>query len=509
MLPDNDTADICLILEGTYPYTVGGVSSWTHELITMQKHLTFSLVTLISADAPAKLMYKLPPNVISVHTIRLQCLPEGCGSLPAAQEKQLFETLGKNLLRLQSDAKLEDLENIIKALAPYRDELGQRLLLDSGSAWNLMLRMYNETMPKTSFLDYFWSWRVLFGGLFSVLLARLPQAKAYHALCTGYAGLLLARAHVETGRPCVVTEHGIYTNERRIEIASSDWLDDPHAFNLVVNPENQERDLKDLWIDTFSNYSKMCYAACSQVITLYAGNQEFQRMDGADPDKLKVIPNGIDIDRYAGIKRMPHPPTIALIGRVVPIKDIKSYIKAVHIIKQSLPAIRAFMIGPSDEDPEYARECSTLVEHLELQNNFIFTGKVDIADYLGSIDVIILSSISEAQPLVILEAGAAGIPTVATNVGACSEMIMGPAQESPYLGAGGGVVPLFNPPSMAAAVLNLLTEPDYYKNCSRAIRERVRRYYRKEDQYAAYAQLYQGLIESGGAGFVVLEKKVA
>ncbi len=490
-------ADICLILEGTYPFTMGGVSSWTHELITMQKHLTFAIVALVSSDSKEKLLYKLPPNVISLDVIRLQVLKAGTASLPPALEKKLFKQLEKPLLNLQAHARLEDLKEIISAIAPYKNKLGKNLLLNSQSAWNMLLHMYQITMPRTPFLDYFWSWRGLFGGLFSILLAPLPKAKSYHALCTGYAGLLLARAHIETGKPCIVTEHGIYTNERRIEIITADWLHDLSVFNLsVTRPINHTREIKDFWIDTFVNYSRLCYESCSKIITLYKGNQEFQLIDGASQKKLKVIPNGIDSSRYNAIERNAnHPPTVALIGRVVSIKDIKTYIKAIAILKESMPKLLALIIGPVEEEPEYARECIELVEHLNLQESLIFTGKVDIEPYLKVIDINVLTSISEAQPLVILEAGAAGIPTVATDVGACREMVMGDSEEYPYLGEGGAIVQLSNPKAIAGALLKLLTDKGYYNKCSASIKKRVQVYYSKEDQYWAYANLYTGLIE--------------
>ena len=74
---------------------------------------------------------------------------------------------------------------------------------------------------------------------------------------------------------------------------------------------------------------------------------------------------------------------MALIGRVVPIKDVKSYIKAAALLKAALPEVRILMIGPSDEDPEYAKECHDLVESLQLGKTFEFTGKVDIAGSVG------------------------------------------------------------------------------------------------------------------------------
>jgi glycosyltransferase involved in cell wall biosynthesis len=488
--PETASSDVCLILEGTYPYVSGGVSSWTHELIKMQDHLSFSLISLVSQNASTEFVYELPPNVVSHKTIVLQSLPVS-DRLSPSEERDLLKKLEPSLRKLQSKATLGDLKEIIDVLQHWRGKVGEKTLLQSASAWHLLLYMYNTTMPKTSFLDYFWSWRSLFGGLFSVLLTELPKAKVYHSLCTGYAGLLLARAHLETGRPCLVTEHGIYTNERRIEIASADWIDDPHGFNLAVLNNRIERDLKDLWIDTFGNYSRFCYEAASEIITLYEGNQEFQRMDGANPRKMRVIPNGIDYERFDAIERVEHPPTVALIGRVVPIKDIKTYIKAVQILKLALPNVRAFMLGGQDEDPAYAQECRALVDHLQLQDTLIFTGPVDIRNYMGRIDVVVLTSISEAQPLVVLEAGAAGLPTVATDVGACREMVLGMARENPPLGAGGAVVGLGNPQAVALALIQLLTDQEHYKNCSKAIRERVRTHYRKDDQRAAYAETYR------------------
>lgn len=486
-------ADICLILEGTYPYTMGGVSSWTHDLITMQNHLSFAIVAIVSADAPTKLLYKLPNNVISLKILRLQQLPEGSASLSKKDYAVIFRQLEQPLLNLQSHASLDDLASIISIIQPYKNRLGKRLLLDSQPVWNMLVRMYQSTMPKTSFLDYFWSWRGLFGGLFSILLSPIPPAKAYHALCTGYAGVMLARAHLETGKPCIVTEHGIYTNERRIEIANADWLHDVSGFNLSILKSDTDRQIKDFWIDTFGSYSRLCYEACTKIVTLYKGNQEFQLMDGADPSKLMVIPNGIDFDKYASIEHVEHSPTVALIGRVVSIKDIKTYIKAIAILKESLPEIQALIIGPTDEEPEYAIECYELVEHLDLKQTLLFTGKVNIEQYLKVIDVIVLTSISEAQPLVILEAGAAGIPTIATDVGACREMIMGDSLEKEKFGAGGIIVPLSNPRAVSKAMLKLFTNKPYYNKCSKAISSRVSRYYNKEDQYKSYANLYSSI----------------
>lgn len=488
-------ADVCLFLEGTYPYVSGGVSGWTHDLITSQPQLTFHLTCILAPDAKTKFCYELPKNVVGMSHIYLQKLPEGSKVITHEQKKKLFEAIEVPLLNLQHKATLDNLARILKELNSVEGVLGSHTLLDSLEAWKMIQRMYLSTMGETSFLDYFWSWRGLLGGFYSIMLADLPKAFVYHTFCTGYAGLFLARAFVETGKPCLTTEHGIYTNERRIEIIAADWLADSKAQNLNVERNRFDRDLKDFWIDTFIGYSKLTYEASQKIVTLYEGNKELQMQDGADPAKIILIPNGIHFERYAKLpKDRDHPPTIALIGRVVPIKDIKSFIYATSILKDRIPNLRAFIMGPTDEDPDYYNECVNIVSSYQLQNIIQFTGKVNIEKYLPEIDLVILCSISEAQPLSLLEAGAASIPCVATNVGSCPEFVDGTKHERPALGPAGLICEISNPASLAENIMTLLTDQIFYKHCSQVARERVERYYREQHMVKAYHDLYESLL---------------
>jgi glycosyltransferase involved in cell wall biosynthesis len=351
--------------------------------------------------------------------------------------------------------------------------------------------MYRASYADCSFLDYFWTWRAVLGGLYSVLLAPMPRARVYHPVCTGYAGLFAARARIETGRPVLLTEHGIYTNERRIEISMAEWLHRKPVHSLRL--EKQSRDLKDLWVDTFASYSRACYEAASSIVTLYRGNQQLQIAEGADPERLEIIPNGVDYQQLskAAAARTIHPPTVALIGRVVPIKDIKTYIRAVAILREIVPDMRALLLGPANEDPDYFDECVSLVNHLGIQDSFTFAGQVAVSEYLGEIDVLVLTSISEAQPLVILEAGCAGIPAVATDVGACREMIYGDKRETEQLGAAGEIVPLSNPTAAAHAIARLFADRSYRESAAKVIRRRVELYYNKPALDDAYRDMYR------------------
>jgi glycosyltransferase involved in cell wall biosynthesis len=464
----------------------GGVSNWAHDLILGRPELTFHLLALVPPGPAGTLRFTLPSNVVGLTRVELQTLPPGP---PTARGlDSMMRRLEEPLVRLTTNGQLDDLREVVRLLDSAPVPLGREALLNSKAAWNLMLRMYERQCPHVSLLEYFWTWRTLLQGIYSVLEAPIVAARVFHPLCTGYAGLYAARASLQTGRPVMLTEHGIYTNERRVEITLADWLQEDALQNLSI--ERMHRDLRDLWIDTFTSFSRVCYAASSRIITLYEGNTQLQLQDGADPDRLEVIPNGIEVVESDRPERNGAPPTVALVGRVVPIKDIKTFLRACALLREYVPDVRVWVLGPLDEDVDYVAECRQLAAHLDLEATVEFKGKVQLRDYYPLIDVLVLTSVSEAQPLVILEAGAMGIPSVATDVGACREMILGRSDEQPKLGEAGAVTPLANPAATARALQWLLTNTEAYDRCGQAARARVRRYYDKADLDEAYRRLY-------------------
>ena len=493
-MPTADTgappvADVCMVIEGAYPYVSGGVSSWVHDLISAQSDLSFHLAVLKADDRPRPLRFTLPANVVGMTEIALQQMPTG---VPVGQRAQpMMKHLEPLLSALLQGGGAREFQQLLDTLKAHPATANTAQLLNSEAAFQTLQRMYRQSVPDTSFLQYFWSWRSLVGGMLSVLLAPLPKARVYHAVSTGYAGLFMARAANDAGRPALLTEHGIYTNERRIELAMAEWLNDHRKPSLQL--EKGVRGLSDVWLDAFVSYSRICYRFCSQIITLYGGNQPMQLRDGAIAERMTLIPNGVDIDMYGAVKPASQSrlPTIALIGRVVQIKDIKTYIRAVALLRTKVPAVRALLIGPTEEEPVYYRECLSMVEHLGLHDCFEFTGRVRLADYLGQVDVAVLTSVSEAQQLVLLEAGAAGVPCVATDVGACREIVEGRLDETPHLGLGGRVTPLANPQATAQALAELLLDPALRARCSAAIQARTVRYYSNRTVYAAYEALYR------------------
>ena len=226
--------------------------------------------------------------------------------------------------------------------------------------------------------------------------------------------------------------------------------------------------------------------------TLYRDNQRLQMDLGAKGEKLKVIANGIEVERFNGLPRATCDmrPTMALIGRVVPIKDVKTFISAAADLRGRIPHLRALVLGPTDEDPAYFKECTELACELGLQETLIFTGNVNLVDYLPQIHVVVLTSLSEAQPLVLLEAGAAGIPCVTTDVGSCREILEG-IGEQPALGPGGMVTHLVAPKQIADAVCGLLQDELLRRRLGHALCERVRRHYGSDRARREYSMLYR------------------
>jgi polysaccharide biosynthesis protein PelF len=486
--------DVCVIVEGAYPYVSGGVSAWVHGLIRRQPDLRFSVVAILPEPPAPAAKYGALPNLATLHHLYLsESHGEGGWRRPHAFDETEFDKAVDVFL---SAGGVNELARIIRLLAPLVKARRTADLLDSTLAWNLVCDLYQREMPHESFLHFFWAWRALFGGLVATLSFPLPPARVYHTVSTGYAGLLAARATVETGRPALITEHGIYTNERRIEILQADWIVDTVDKGFAI--DDPRRDLRDFWAVAFESYARACYQGCAEVITLHGANQPAQTMHGAVPERMKIIPNGVD---YQTLSRLPQAgagdaPTVALVGRVVPIKDIKTYLQAIKVVSADIPGLVALVMGPTDEQPDYYQECKAAAAELGLSSTVRFTGQVDVAQYFPRVHVNVLTSVSESQPLSVLEAGAAAIPTVATDVGACREILLGRDDEHPPLGDGGILTDVASPEQTAAAIGTLLRDQERRLRFGRAMQERVKRYYDLNVVDDAYAAIYRRHIDA-------------
>ena len=277
-------------------------------------------------------------------------------------------------------------------------------------------------------MDYFWTIRAMHTPIWMLAsLARgLPKARMYHTVSTGYAGFLGAMLKQQTGRPLLLSEHGIYTKERKIDLYQSDWIRDNR--NVFEREVTQISYFRALWIRFFEVLGKLCYDSSDHIVALYENNRLRQIADGAPAERTLNIPNGVDLPRLGPLRELrPQaiPPVLCLIGRVVPIKDIKTFIRAMRTVVNQMPQAEAWIAGPEDESPEYAEECRNLATSLGLTEKVKFLGFQKINELMPKVGVLVLSSISEALPLVVLEGFAAGVPSITTDVGSCRQLIYG------------------------------------------------------------------------------------
>ena len=109
---------------------------------------------------------------------------------------------------------------------------------------------------------------------------------------------------------------------------------------------------------------------------------------------------------------------ITNLGRLYANKGLGYLIDAVKELKQKM-----FLVVFGDSGPEKALLKSQITNH-KLQNNIFLVGDIsDASQYLKAFDAMALSSIKEGFPYALLEAGMAGVPVIATNVGGIGEII--------------------------------------------------------------------------------------
>ncbi len=466
---NDDRVKVCLILEGSYPFITGGVSSWVHQLINRLPEVDFVLYT-ISPKSNQKLNYELPRNVVSHVDLVLSEKKRGKAISPL-KKKRIFKEIIE-MHRSFSVGTIPALDNLINMMEPgyylYYDSVKQR------EGWNLIVENNLKNNPVYPFSDYFWAWKSTHDMMFSVIGFDVPDADIYHAISTGYAGLAGVVAKIRTGKPLILTEHGLYHKEREIEIRRT---------TLIKGYQ------RDMWIKVYNMLSKLTYKYSDLIISLFEYNREKQIELGASEEKTLVIPNGIDIERFAGIKREKREGFhVGLVGRVVPIKDIKTFISTAKIISKSIPEAEFYCIGPTDEDPAYYEDCQLLVKSFHLEDRFHFTGKQDVRDYYSFLDVLMLTSIREAQPLVLLEGFCSGVPAVATRVGNVPELL---DYDDRFL------APSKDPVKLAEGVEYIYNNPEEMTRVIEANREKVIKFYDREKVYRKYGDIYEAIARGG------------
>ena len=472
---------ICLILEGCYPYIFGGVSTWMHQYINEMKEHEFVLWVIgANAKDKGKFVYELPKNVVEVHEVFLD-------------DALRLKDSGK-MLHAFTEEETNSLKELMLCRRPnweilfrlYHDQkLNPMSFLRSEEFLNILTECCIKDYPYTPFADAFHTMRSMLLPVLYLMGSEVPKADVYHAICTGYGGLLACLGGYVYKKKVLLTEHGIYTREREEEIIRAKW----------VQPA-----FKKQWISFFYMLSDIIYTRAFLVSALFTNAMHAQIQMGCDKEKCRVVENGINYERLSPIplKEEDGWVDIGAIVRLAPIKDIKTMIYAFYELCTTREHVRLHIMGGVD-DEEYAQECYALVDQLHLEN-VIFTGRVDIISYMEKLDFTILTSISEGQPLSVLESFAARRPCVTTDVGCCRELLNG-NEEDRYGKAGYCVPPMYRE-GLAQAMDRMCASRARRLRMGENAQKRVKAYYRKEEMIEKYRKMYREVKrQMAGIGF--------
>ena len=469
---------VCMIFEGSYPYIHGGVSSWAHNLIRDLKDVEFVLWCIGAKEEDrGNFKYELPENVSGVHEVFLD----------TALHLKYTRRYRENAFTEEQRTELSHLFvcekvnwDVLFALF-QKQHINPADLMVSDIFTELLMRDCKTHYPNVSFSDYYYTVRSIVLPILFLIGQKVPDADIYHSVSTGYAGALGSLAAWKTGKPFLVTEHGIYTREREEDLLRATWL----------VPR-----FRSLWIDFFYTLSDCAYSHAKKITSLFQGASRIQHEIGAEKDRQVVIPNGIHEERFVDIplkEEDENEISIGAVVRVARIKDLKTMIYAFIEAEQILEVAKLYILGDTD-DEEYKEECERVIRQLGFEDRIVFTGMVDVREYLERFDFTLLTSISEGQPLSILESLAAGRPCIATDVGCCRELLLADDGH----GTAGMIVPPMNASLLANAIVLMGGDPYLRQHMAKSGRARVLEHYTNHGMVSRYRSIYEEAWQESG-----------
>jgi glycosyltransferase involved in cell wall biosynthesis len=306
-------------------------------------------------------------------------------------------------------------------------------------------------------------------GLTRLMRAWQPQIVHTHTAKAGLLGRLAARA---AGVPTVVhTFHG-------------------HVLRGYFSPPKQAlfRRLEAL----------LARAADALVAVSESVKQDLVALGVARAEKIRVIPLGLELRalaatlprgrlrREAGLSD--DTPLVGMVGRLVPIKDVPSFLRAARLVADARPSVRFALVGDGEERPAL----EALASGLGLERAVHFCGwRQDLAPVYGDLDVVVNASRNEGTPVALIEALAAARPVVATAVGGTPDLL--------GRGERGRLVPAGEPEALARAILETLDQPEAAKQRACRGRDHVIATHSSERLFRDMDALYRELQVRGRA----------
>jgi glycosyltransferase involved in cell wall biosynthesis len=467
--------------EGTYPYAIGGVSSWCHVLIGGLPATDWEVLPLIAGGRHMQPRLTLPSNGRLLRPIELWSedrAPRRAAPRQSGESGSLPTQLLRGLMPWEADLDL-----LRNALVRCRlDPQAIRREFRGRESWQMFLaeleqlldESHQESAPAPIYdaIEAARLYQVLYW-VARTAAVPTPRCDLLHVTAAGWAAIPALVHKALHGTPLLLTEHGVYVREAYLESVRK-WAGGPGQGHTTPR--------------LALGLTRATYAAADVIAPVTEANAEWERGLGADPAKIRVIPNGIEPS--FGLSDPPNVNKVVAIGRIDPLKDLLTMMLVAKEVTRRLPEARFECWGPVTTGQEaYAEACRRMHGQLGLGDRFRFMGNTD--DPHGAIrgaDVVLMTSISEGMPMALLEAMAQGRPTVATSVGGVPGVLRGC----------GLVAPPGDVHELAAAVVALLRNPELARTMGRRGYERLERRYTLARCLTAYGELIGEL--TGGCG---------
>ena len=242
----------------------------------------------------------------------------------------------------------------------------------------------------------------------------------------------------------------------------------------------------------------MCRAA-TRVVVNAGAVRAWVVADGYDARRIVVLPNGVDLERFRahsdaaavrdslGFSR--YAPLVTVVSRVTRLKGLEEFICAASMLSETHPRARFVVAGePAPDDECYLASLRRLAARLGVDDRVVFAGlRHDVPALLGASTIAVMPSLNEALPNALLEAMAAGAPTVATRVGGTPEAMTN--------GETGLLVPPGDATALSAAMSRMLDEPVMAAAFGCAARRRIEERFSLERMVSDTEQLYVELLQ--------------
>lgn len=223
-----------------------------------------------------------------------------------------------------------------------------------------------------------------------------------------------------------------------------------------------------------------------RVVCVSKDSASLSEAEGITPHKICTIWNGIDASRFDYRGPREGGPAV-MVGRLNPVKDVETLIRAVPFVLRECPAFHLEIAGEGECLPALKE----LTGQLGLREHVHFLGEIrDIPELLARASLLVLSSVSEGISLTLLEAMARGLPVVATHVGGNPEVVID--EENGYL------VPSKEPARLAGRIVDLIRQPDLARRMGQRGRERVLAHFQISRMVAQYETLYEEFLRGRG-----------